>query len=256
MLKHCLMLHWGKLVKMEAHKSSGTTKLIKCLCDVLVCRAMVCRSVFSRYPKWAVLAEGAKEWLDFPGPGALGSLAQAASGGTMPWCHHLVPFQCSWVCWDQQQARAPSHPVLPGLCNSSAHPRLLHWGDADGPELTHCSCALPGGRNGTMRDVGENFLFPPLAFPVIKDSLSQHCANEQAVSPGHIMIPGCLEEEKWKLQKNSYSWLLTWWLVPRISISQEGVWLPWAVQKCSVDTPDPTSICSMSADSLQHFTIK
>lgn len=52
-----------------------------------------------------------------------------------------------------QHVGAPPHPILlVGLSKSSACPRVLRSWDADGPGLTHHSCA-PGDRNGTMKDV-------------------------------------------------------------------------------------------------------
>ena len=163
-------------MKMEAHKSSGIRELITCLCDVFGRRAMACRPVFSRYPSQAVLAAGGRGMaLASPDPTmsrALGSpwhrQPQVAPGhGAIS----LFPPQCSCVCWDHQRAGAPSHPILlVGLSKSSACPQVLCSWDADGPELTHHSCALPGGRNGTTRDVsleywmwGESCLFPPSA---------------------------------------------------------------------------------------------
>lgn len=86
----------------------------------------------------------------FPGPatcGALGSLAQAVSGGTMPWCHHLVSFSVQLFVGTSS---------MPGLCPTpsssvSANPLpipsapLRGWRWPRAPPLLLCPWMLDVG---------------------------------------------------------------------------------------------------------------
>lgn len=117
----------------------------------------------------------------------------------------LFPPHYSCVCWDHQRARASVTSQPPFV---SANPPSAHefW-DADGPELTHY--ALPSARNGTATgNVSPEsgcggkvafflnwFLLQPQKMGILQH---QHFVPKQTLSPGHIMTPGCLEEERWK----------------------------------------------------------
>lgn len=175
MLKHLLMLYWGKLVKMEAHKSSGIRELTKCLCDVFGRRAMVCRPVFSRYPSWAVLAAGGQGMaLTSPGPAmsrALGSpWHRQPQVAPQPGAISLFLSPCSCVCWDSPARWGPatSHPP----CWSQQILRLptsaplmgCRWPRAHSPLL--CSWWQKWHHEGCVPRYwtwAESCLFPPLA---------------------------------------------------------------------------------------------
>lgn len=127
-------------MKMEAHKSSGTTKLIKCLCDVLGCRAVVCRSVFPRCPKGAVLAAGPRTGSLHPRSCHVWGSEEPGSGSFRrhhSMIHHLVSF--------------PVQPCLLGSAASQgsvtphAHPLPVQECSPEGVEMAQnsLSAAVP-----------------------------------------------------------------------------------------------------------------
>lgn len=144
---------------------------MKCLCDVLGCRAVVCRSVLSRYPKGAVLAAGAKEWLPLPQllprVGLWGAWLRQLQEAP---CHDAItsfPPQCSCVCRGQQQARALPQPVQILCLSRSAPLRACRCPRA--PSLQLCPPWWQQGHGPGCWMWGQSCLFSPLALPVIKD---------------------------------------------------------------------------------------
>lgn len=275
MLKHLPMLCWGKLLKTEAHKSSGIREVIKCLCDVFGCRAMLCRPVLFRYPSRAVLTAGGWGM-------ALASRAPQRRGvwgahdaGSLRWHQGTVPSACFLLTAAvfAGTASVPGPPSHPSLLLSQQIPRLPV---SAGMQMAQSSLTVLFPVPGTAPQPGicprrvdvegklpfflQWFLLQSQKMRILQH---QHFVPKQTLSPGHS-DPRLLGRRKMemKYQKNCCSWLITYWLVPRISIDQQAVLLPWAIQshfqriqKCLAGTYDLTGICYTAPDYLCHFIL-
>lgn len=103
------------------------------------CFAGLC---FPDTPNELCLLQGPRNGFCFPrschvwGPGEPGT-------GSFRRHHAMMPSPCfllsAAVCWDQQHARALSHPVLLGLSKSSAHPEC----STEGMEMAQSSPTAP-----------------------------------------------------------------------------------------------------------------
>lgn len=154
--------------------------------------------------------------------------------------------QLNQVCWDDQCARSPitSHPA----CWPQQTLHLLT--NAPGMQMVQ-KVSSDHECGGKVAFFLHWLLLQSQKMRILQ---SQHFVFTQTLSPGHIMTP-------WKKKDGNSSRKAapnpTYWAVQRISIAQQGVPLPWAIQshfqsspKCSEGTPHLAGIRSMAPDSL------